>query len=55
MKNFELRRDWASASGGGSITAFDGPDYTPFGCGPIGAIDQSDGTGWGSDTATMRL
>jgi extracellular elastinolytic metalloproteinase len=49
-KDFALRRDWASASGGGSITAFSGPDYTGFGCGPIGAIDQSDGTGWGSDT-----
>ena len=50
VKDFELRRDWASASGGGSIAAFNGPDYTDFGCGPIGAIDQSDGTGWGSDT-----
>ena len=50
VRDFALRRDWAAASGGGSIAAFNGPDYTPFGCGPIGAIDQSQGTGWGSDT-----
>jgi hypothetical protein len=49
-KNWQLRRDWAALSGGGSITAFNGPDYTPFGCGPTGAIDQSQGNGWGSDT-----
>ena len=30
---------------------FDEPDYTDFGCGPGGAIDLSQGTGWGSDTA----
>jgi extracellular elastinolytic metalloproteinase len=48
--DFQLRRDWAAASGGGSINAFNGPDYTPFGCGPINAIDQSQGSGWGSDT-----
>jgi extracellular elastinolytic metalloproteinase len=50
VRNWALRRDWAAASGGGSITAFNGPDYTGFGCGPGGAIDQSQGTGWGSDT-----
>jgi hypothetical protein len=49
-KNWQLRRDWAALSGGGSISAFNGPDYTPFGCGPTGAIDQSQGNGWGSDT-----
>jgi hypothetical protein len=49
-KNWLLRRDWAALSGGGSIAAFNGPDYTPFGCGPTGAIDQSQGNGWGSDT-----
>ena len=48
--DFSLRRDWASLAGGGQVTAFDGPDYTGFGCGPTGAIDQSLGTGWGSDT-----
>jgi hypothetical protein len=49
-KDWQLRRDWAALSGGGSIAAFNGPDYTPFGCGPTGAIDQSQGNGWGSDT-----
>jgi extracellular elastinolytic metalloproteinase len=49
--DFQPRRDWAASSGGGSVTAFDGPDYTQFGCGPGGAIDVSQGTGWGSDTA----
>jgi extracellular elastinolytic metalloproteinase len=49
-RNFQLRRDWASLGGGGSVTDFNGPDYTDFGCGPSGAIDQSLGNGWGSDT-----
>jgi hypothetical protein len=49
-QSFQLRRDWASLGGGGSVTAFNGPDYTVFGCGPSGAIDQSLGNGWGSDT-----
>src|SRR5262249_17504977 len=50
LHDFLLRRDWAAAPGGGSIAAFNGPDYTPFGCGPVNAIDQSQGAGWGSDT-----
>jgi hypothetical protein len=50
VHDFLLRRDWAAASGGGIIAAFNGPDYTPFGCGPINAIDLSAGSGWGSDT-----
>ena len=50
-QNFQLRRDWAALGGGAEVTAFDGPDYTPFGCGPNGAIDQSLGSGWGSDTS----
>jgi extracellular elastinolytic metalloproteinase len=45
-----LRRDWAAASGGATIASFTGPDYTPFGCGPGGAIDLSQGSGWGSET-----
>ncbi len=49
-QDFKLRRDWASLGGGGTVTAFNGPDYTDFGCGPSGAIDQSLGNGWGSDT-----
>lgn len=46
----ELRRDWASKSGGGSIDDFTGPDFTDFGCGPEAAIDLSGGSGWGSIT-----
>ena len=48
--DFEPRRDWVSSSGGGTITDFNGPDYTDFGCGPGGAIDLSQSTGWGSTT-----
>jgi hypothetical protein len=44
-----LRRDWASSSGGASITDFNGPDFSPA-CGPAGAIDNSEATGWGSTT-----
>jgi extracellular elastinolytic metalloproteinase len=47
--NWELRRDWAASSGGGEITDFTGPDFSDFGCGPTGMIDQSQGNGWGSD------
>jgi extracellular elastinolytic metalloproteinase len=47
--NWSLRRDWAAAGGGGSIVDFTPPDYTDFGCGPAAMIDQSQGTGWGSD------
>ena len=47
--NPSLRRDWASESGGASIADFTGPDYSPA-CGPDGAIDLSQGTGWGSTT-----
>jgi extracellular elastinolytic metalloproteinase len=50
IQNWTLRRDWAALRGGGSVTDFNGPDYTVFGCGPTGAIDQSLGNGWGSDT-----
>lgn len=49
-EDFQLVRDWAALSGGGSITDFSGPDFTPFGCGPTGAIDLSQGNGWGSVT-----
>jgi extracellular elastinolytic metalloproteinase len=47
VQDFSVRRDWAAASGGASVAAFDGPDFTPD-CGPGFAIDQSQGTGWGS-------
>jgi hypothetical protein len=48
--NFKIIRDWAATSGGASVTAFDGPDYSAFGCGPEGALDTSLSTGWGSTT-----
>jgi hypothetical protein len=48
--DFEPRRDWVSSSGGGTITDFNGPDYTDFGCGPREAIDLSQSAGWGSTT-----
>lgn len=41
-----LRRDWASASGGASVTDFLGPDFTDYGCGPVNAIDNSADAGW---------
>jgi len=47
--NWSLRRDWAASAGGASVVEFTPPDYTVFGCGPGGLIDQSQGTGWGSD------
>jgi hypothetical protein len=49
-KDWQLRRDWAALGGGGTVAAFTGADYTAFGCGPAGAIDQSLGSGWGSDS-----
>lgn len=48
--NFAPRRNWAAASGGGAVTGFNGPDYSNYGCGPGGAIDNAQGTGWGSTT-----
>jgi hypothetical protein len=48
--NFQVRRDWAASSGGASIASFTGVDYSTFGCGPTGDIDQSLSTGWGSET-----
>jgi hypothetical protein len=51
--NWALRRDWAASAGGASVGSFTSPpDYTPFGCGPTGLIDQSQGAGWGSDSPT---
>ncbi len=44
--DWSVRRDWAAASGGGRIASFVGPDFTPYGCGPTGLIDQSQGQGW---------
>jgi extracellular elastinolytic metalloproteinase len=48
-KDLVLRRDWAASSGGATISDFNGPDFSPD-CGPMGAIDNSQATGWGSTT-----
>ncbi|HEY1487150.1 MAG TPA: M36 family metallopeptidase [Micromonosporaceae bacterium] len=47
-RDWQLRRDWAGVAGGGSVAAFNGPDFTEFSCGPVNAIDQSLGAGWES-------
>ena len=53
-KNWAVRRDWAAASGGASVTDFNGPDYTAYGCGPSALLDQSLGSGWGSDAGPAK-
>jgi hypothetical protein len=50
--DYQVRRDWASSLAGGQVTGFNGNDYTNFGCGPAGAIDQSLERGWGSDVVS---
>ncbi len=50
-RDVALVRDWAAASGGARITSFDGPNFGAS-CGPMAAIDQSDGSGW-STTADL--
>jgi hypothetical protein len=47
--NFQIRRDWAAISGGATVKSVTKPDYTQFGCGPSGAFDISQGSGWVSD------
>ena len=49
LTNISLTHDWAAASGGATVSDFNGPDFSPQ-CGPQGAIDLSQGTGWGSTT-----
>jgi extracellular elastinolytic metalloproteinase len=44
--NVALRRDWASARGGGAVIATSDDDGAPFGCGVDGLIDQNQGVGW---------
>ena len=48
-QDFLTRRDWAALSGGASVEAFTGPDFSPE-CGPEGLIDLSQGVPWGSTT-----
>lgn len=50
VQDFTVRRDWAALAGGSSVASFTGPDFSGFGCGPASAIDQSQGSGWGSTT-----
>ncbi|GAA1686068.1 hypothetical protein GCM10009765_39250 [Fodinicola feengrottensis] len=47
--DWQVARDWAAASGGGSVASFTGGDYTQDECGPQNIIDQSQHSGWGSD------
>ena len=47
--DWQLKRDWAALAGGASIFSFTGPNFAPA-CPPEGAIDQTDGIGWGSTT-----
>ncbi|WP_151082427.1 M36 family metallopeptidase [Nocardioides cynanchi] len=47
--NLSARRDWAAASGGATVQHADGVDYSVFGCGPRGAIDLSQATGWSTN------
>ena len=50
VKDFQLRKDYAASSGGGEVADVNGPDYSDFACGPLQAIDLSQGTGWSSST-----
>jgi hypothetical protein len=43
-----------AACGGAKVAAFNGPDYTDFGCGPAQALDLSLTTGWGSTTGNNK-
>jgi hypothetical protein len=51
VKNFTVRRDWASATGGAEISDFTGPDFGPP-CSPNEAIDNSQAAGWVTFTGT---
>ncbi|WP_432041014.1 M36 family metallopeptidase [Streptomyces chartreusis] len=46
--DWQLRRNWAAASGGAQVADFSGPDYSDTACGPEGLIDMSAAV-WGSD------
>jgi len=53
-QDWSIREDFAASSAGGEVASFDGPDYSEYGCGPEGAIDLSQGTGWGSTTGDAQ-
>jgi extracellular elastinolytic metalloproteinase len=44
--DFQITRDWASLSGGATVTRADGPDFSFVGCGPDQAFDTNLGTSW---------
>ena len=51
--NWELRRDWAASSGGGTIGRFNAAGlHRRSGAARPALIDQSQGNGWGSDAPT---
>jgi extracellular elastinolytic metalloproteinase len=52
IRNWQVRRDWASIFGCASVKSFTGPDYSVFGCGPDKAIDQTLGNGWAATRST---
>lgn len=45
----QVDRDWAAATSGGEVVAFDGPDWSPD-CGPADVIDMSALDGWLTNT-----
>ncbi|MEV6522637.1 M36 family metallopeptidase [Longispora sp. NPDC051575] len=52
-RDWALRRDWAATSGGATLGAFTGDDYSGDGCGPGGLLDQSLGNGWVADAVAV--
>jgi extracellular elastinolytic metalloproteinase len=53
--DLSLVRDYAAASGGARVAAFDGPDYTVPGCGPMDLIDLDYSRGWGSTSHNTTI
>ncbi|HEY1593800.1 MAG TPA: M36 family metallopeptidase [Thermoleophilaceae bacterium] len=51
-RNFAIRRDWASSSGGATIVHTSDDTGADFGCGADGLIDQSQGVGWSAFNPT---
>ncbi len=54
VRNFQNRRGWALPAAAAPSPTFTGPDFTDFGCGPAGAIDGSQGSGWGEHPGRPR-
>jgi hypothetical protein len=49
-----VKRDWAAAKGGATITESNGREYAEYGCGPNAAIDQSRLTGWSTQAGSAK-